>query len=324
MDARQAPVQAAFLLDGDGGASPLPEPWGQHLDVDGTVWLHLDAGNARTQQWVREESGIDEGTAEALIAEDTRPRCQAGPDGLLLILRSANLEPGAEPADLVSLRIWATPKRVISLRLRPTKILDLARTAFEEKVGPGDAGWMVELLAHGAVDKLDEVVAELEVEFDDFEGESEDLDPAEANARLTGLRRRIIGIRRFLFPQRDAFLKLAGSAPDWFSRSAREALHHLADQVVRLAEDIDALRDRAAVANDQIESRMNQRMNQRLYLFTVVATVFLPRGILTGLLGINVGGMPGADDPSAFWYVSGGLLVLGAIELVVLRSIRWL
>ncbi|MBL7009449.1 MAG: zinc transporter ZntB [Planctomycetes bacterium] len=319
-----APPRAAFLLDGRGGATPLPEPWPQEAGEGGTLWFHLDATSEETRSWIRDDSGLDEAIADALLAGDTRPRFQASANGMLLILRSANLQPGAEPADLVSLRIWAEPGRVISLRRRPTKILDGLRPTFEGGEGPTNSGELAEALARGAVDRLEDVVFDLEEEVDDFEEKLEDTDPGEANTQLTGLRRRVIALRRFLFPQRDAFLKLAQTSPAWLEVGAQDSLHHLADQVVRLAEDIDALRDRSTVANDQLESRMNLRMNQRLYLFTVVATVFLPLGILTGLLGINVGGMPGAEDPNAFWMVAAGLTALGGIELAILRSIRWL
>ena len=55
-----------------------------------------------------------------------------------------------------------------------------------------------------------------------------------------------------------------------------------------------------------------------------LSAIFLPLGFLTGLLGINVGGMPGADNPMAFWYVCGGLLVVVLLQLLILRRARWL
>jgi len=53
-----------------------------------------------------------------------------------------------------------------------------------------------------------------------------------------------------------------------------------------------------------------------------VAAIFLPLGLLTGLLGINVGGIPGAETGSAFWIVSGGLLLLMVVEFWILKKLR--
>jgi zinc transporter len=65
-------------------------------------------------------------------------------------------------------------------------------------------------------------------------------------------------------------------------------------------------------------------MNRNMYVLAIVAGVFLPLGLLTGLLGINVGGIPGADTPWAFAAVAVGLGVLGAIELWVLKRFGWI
>jgi zinc transporter len=60
-----------------------------------------------------------------------------------------------------------------------------------------------------------------------------------------------------------------------------------------------------------------------MYVLSLVAAIFLPLGLMTGLLGINVGGIPWAEDPAGFAAVT-GLLVLIAVGLVsLLRWMRW-
>ncbi len=38
-----------------------------------------------------------------------------------------------------------------------------------------------------------------------------------------------------------------------------------------------------------------------MYLLSVITAIFLPLGFLTGLFGINLGGMPGAEYKWGFW-----------------------
>jgi zinc transporter len=72
------------------------------------------------------------------------------------------------------------------------------------------------------------------------------------------------------------------------------------------------IRDQASMA-----STVSEQMNERMYVLSIVAAIFLPLGLFTGLMGINVGGMPGVEDGAAFWVVVGmcvGLmLILGVI-----------
>ena len=60
-----------------------------------------------------------------------------------------------------------------------------------------------------------------------------------------------------------------------------------------------------------------------MYLLTIVAALFLPMGFLTGLLGINVGGIPGADNPHAFWIFTGILLSILASQVFFFLRNRW-
>lgn len=50
-----------------------------------------------------------------------------------------------------------------------------------------------------------------------------------------------------------------------------------------------------------------------MYVLSLVAAIFLPLGLLTGLLGINVGGIPGTESPWAFTVVTCGLVALGLV-----------
>ena len=68
------------------------------------------------------------------------------------------------------------------------------------------------------------------------------------------------------------------------------------------------MRERAAVIQEELAGRLAEQMNKRMYMLSMVAAVFLPLGFLTGLLGINFGGIPGAGNPLGFEWVIGVLV----------------
>jgi zinc transporter len=65
-------------------------------------------------------------------------------------------------------------------------------------------------------------------------------------------------------------------------------------------------------------------MNRTMYHLTVVASIMLPLGFLTGLLGINVGGIPGAESPWGFAAVCGILAGIVGAQVILFRRLRWL
>ena len=141
---------------------------------------------------------------------------------------------------------------------------------------------------------------------------------------MSALRKDIVAIRRYLPPQREALDRLIASTLPWIDDNHRVALRETNDRLSRLIEQLDEIRERASLAQEELLARLSEDTSRRSYVFTVVATLFLPLGFLTGLLGINVGGMPGVDDASAFWWVVGTCVGLGAALLIAFRVNRWL
>ena len=315
----------AFLLDGNGGASEVNwhdmDAW---TPEQGCLWLHFNYAEAGVAEWLRGHSGLNELAVEALLSEETRPRAANLGDQLLLALRGVNLNPGSDPEDMVSIRLWTDGKRVISTRRRVLLSTRDVIERFESGIGPVDAGELI-------VELIDRIVYRMSDTVDGFEDEVMALEdrvlsgaPAGLRYELALLRKQTIAIRRYLAPQREAMNRLMMEKLSWLTEVYQLRLREISDRLVRHIEDIDAVRERAALAQEELLSAVSEQMNERMYVLSIVAAIFLPLGFFTGLMGINVGGMPGVEDGEAFWVVVamcvGLMLVLG----VVFRLKKWL
>ncbi|MGB0722127.1 MAG: zinc transporter ZntB [Gammaproteobacteria bacterium] len=314
----------AIVLDGRGG--------GRELDWDGVrawepsqgvLWVHLDYTHPGTRLWLEREANVDPILAEALLAEETRPRCGALGDGTLLSLRGVNSNPGADPEDMVSIRLFSTRQRVISTRRRRLLSIRDVRDALAQGRGPGNSGELVALLADRLTDRMGDVINMLEERIDTLEERVVEGAGQEVRPGILELRREIIKLRRYLAPQREALARLASEPNVWMDESDRVRVREALDRVSRYLEELDSARDRAAVAHEELAGRQAEQMNTRMYLLSVIAALFLPMGFLTGLLGINVGGIPLAESPWGFVLVSVGLVVILAGQVWVFRRNRW-
>lgn len=95
------------------------------------------------------------------------------------------------------------------------------------------------------------------------------------------------------------------------------------DRVIRYTEDLDSVRDRAVVTQKELVNRLSEQMNMRMYVLSLVAAIFLPLGFFTGLLGINVGGIPGAENHYAFFIFILMLVVLVILQIVIFKKKKW-
>ena len=101
-------------------------------------------------------------------------------------------------------------------------------------------------------------------------------------------------------------------------------LRDAADQATRVAEELDAVRERCAVVKDQLTDIRAEEMNRNMMILSVVAAIFLPLGLVSGMMGINVGGMPWVENGNGFWYVTGIVVAIGVIQLILFRMANWL
>lgn len=294
---------------------------------DAFGWVHLNWETPDGAAWLAGSSGLTEEVVDALSAPETRPRCAvyqtpAG-DGAFINLRGVNLHEGAEPEDMISIRIWLQPNRIVSAWRRPlTAVSDLmdAATRGQGPVTPGD---FVARLALRLADRAEPVIVTLSETVDEMEeAVLGDAAPERLRGALAAVRRRAILLRRYMFPQRDALSTLAIEDLEWLTERDRSRLREATDRITRLAEELDAIRERAAVVQDQLVERRGEMMNRNMLILAIVAAIFLPLGLLTGLLGINVAGIPGAETSWAFWGVCGVLGLTTVFQLWLYRRLK--
>lgn len=315
----------AYILDGEGGGRRVGwkeiQEWTPRA---GFLWVHLNFTAPEAQRWIKDESQLGEVIGEALLAEESRPRVTTFDDALLVALRGVNLNPGADPEDMVSLRIWAEKNRIITTRRR--KLLSVADicSAIEKGKGPRTSGEFLEEVADRLMSRMGGVIGDLEDKVAELEEAVLTEESHELRPKLASIRRDAIYLRRYMAPQREAISRLQSEKISWLSDEDRVRLREVYDRLTRYLEDLDAARERAAVTQEELVSRLAEQMDNRMYVLSIVAAIFLPLGFLTGLLGINVGGIPGTEYKAAFAIFCMLLVALVIIELIIFKKKKWM
>jgi len=315
----------ALLLDGKGGKSDVP--WKNIDDWEpgqGCLWLHLNYSDPEIQTWLENSSGLSEIATNALVSEETRPRSINREGRLLLSLRGVNLIPGEAADDMISLRIWTDGHRFISTRRRKLASIPDVVSELSAGQGPRDAAELLVACIDRIVWRMNETIEGLEDRVLAFEDSVLDGSTEGLRLKISQLRRQSISLRRYLTPQREAMNRLINESLTWLDELNRLRLREINDRMIRYIEEIDEARDRAALAQEELLTRVSEKINERSYIFTVVATIFLPLSFFTGLMGINVAGMPGVENETAFWIVVAMCFGLTAILGLIFRWNRWL
>jgi|TARA_R110001583_G_scaffold79743_1_gene215145 zinc transporter len=311
-------------LDGEGGAMSLPSSdLPKTLPIQGCRWVHIDCREEEGRNWLSSLDGIPETVVEALFAEETRPRTIRMGKGLLLTLRGVNLNPESNPSDMVSLRLWVTPSFIISSRRRRLlSVQDVVKDLVNNE-GPTSTADIVATLTETLTGRMAKVITSLEDELADLEesiGEG-----IEVGQRDSLVQRRLetIRLRRFLVPQKEAINKLSQESSSWMTVDQSAQVQEAANDITRYVEGLESLRERCLLMQEEFANLQAEKMNARMYVLSILSGIFMPLGFLTGLFGINIGGMPGTDSGAAFWLFCTALVVLGGGQFILMRRSRW-
>ncbi|MEQ8346076.1 MAG: zinc transporter ZntB [Sneathiellaceae bacterium] len=323
----------ALALDGRGGARQLswPDVAGRAADrgaqpgaaASGPLWIHLDRTALGAQDWLRNDSGLHPVAVAALLEEETRPRCVTMGGGRLLILRGVNLNPGAEIDEMISVRLWTDGRRIVSVRRFVMFAVRDVMEMLRDGNGPASCDGVAVQVAAQLGLRMAPTIQNLSENVDALEEQViETREELDLRRKLGEMRRQAIAFKRYLAPQREALSGYAAIAAAELDEELQLRLRESQDRFQRYVEELDEVREHAAVVQDELANLRGERLNRNMYVLTVVAAIMLPLGFLTGLLGINVGGIPGAGDDGGFLWVLGILAILVIAQVAAFRFWR--
>ena len=169
-------------------------------------------------------------------------------------------------------------------------------------------------------DKIETVIEPIEQFINTQDGDQFDKN---AVSEISQQHRKLLRLNRFLKPQQYAIAALAKNKVLAFEELRVNIANQL-DTLNRIVDTIDFYIAQIDVINNRIAQLNSEVMNRNTYLLSIIAGIFLPLGFLTGLFGINVGGMPGLENSDAFYWFCGVLTGIGVFQVILFRRLKFL
>ena len=313
----------SYSLDGQGNGEVVDLA---SIKPDDTrlIWIHINGRHPDAKKFLREQMHLDPIIVKTMLAEEMRPRLEEQGSYTLLMLRGINFNPGPAPEDLVSVRLWITGNRIVSVGRRKSKTVADPDERIRHGRGPKRLGEFVAMLCASLNDGIEPALQELEDTIDRLEAQSLENPDTGLRNDIAGIRKQATLFRRHIAPQREVFNRLQFSQQGWMLPADKWLMQDNNDRMLRYLEDLEALRDRANILQDELQSALSGKLNKNLYTLSVITAIFMPLSFFSGLLGMNVKGIPGAEHPEAFLIACGIAVVIAVVQVVVFRRLKWL
>ncbi len=324
MENAQNSIIFAQELDGKGGATNIEEANLKRVwDSTGLTWIHFNMNANKTQEWLTQDSGLPPIILETLLGEDTRPRSLSYNGGVLLVSRGVNLNQGADPEDMIVLKMWVQPNNIITLRSEKSFFIQDIMDLLTAHKGPTNASEFIVEVLEAQLVRIGKVV-------DAAENTIEILDEAfispdhHTESKIKEIREKALRLRRYLAPQKDVVLYVSNLQLEWLNAFDKMRLQEMADRIAHYVEELELIERKASFMQDEINAKYTRELNSKIYLLAVVTLIFSPLSLIGTIFGVNLAGIPQASNPHAFYYLCGVLSIISIGMTLFLKRKKWI
>jgi magnesium transporter len=268
-----------------------------------------------------------------LALEDTaharrRAKVDTYPSGLFLVWVTPH-RPRGNSVSSHELDVFIGKDYLVTLHAEANKTVDnvAADTLRTLKGGPD---WTLHAIIDQLVDSTMPLVDSLGEQLEAVEERMLEAPRQEDLLSLHKIRRQLLRLHRIVAPERDV-IRGVGRERDVVSEDAYRYFQDVGDHLSRVQDSIETYQDVASSVMDVYLSAQNNRMNEIMKQLTVVATIFMPLTLLSGIYGMNVigrasgpGGMwPPVEAAWSFWVVVVSMVVIAGAMAAYFRRKNW-
>ncbi len=309
---RFSPGQPPLALNSVAAAAP----W-LGAEDEGFVWLHFNLSHAGALPWLRQQA-LGDAFFEALDDDGSRStRLERDGDRLIGVINDVTFNFGFDASDVSTLWLSVSEHVVLSARRRPLRSVDRLRTDVKRGERLDSSISLLDQLLRDQGDELQRVVRRAAERIDEIEDALLAGLKHRHATELARLRRLLVRLQRLLAPEPSALQRLLTHPPDWVSDDDVQQLRRSSEEFALVLRDIAALQERAKLIQDEAAGRVAEENSRSLFALTMVTVLALPNNLLAGLLGMNVGGIPLADNRHGFWITLALTALLTALIAVV-------
>lgn len=245
---------------------------------------------------------------------------------LFMILRGIDYTVEADVLQTAELHLFLGSHFVVSTHSGPLHSVDSIAALVEADGRPmrRGAAFLAYALIDALVDNIMPTVDRLRDRTDAIEDELL-FNPNEAALRaVIALKRSSLRLSRAMSPQREVLSLLSRGGFGHIAPEAQLYYRDVYDNVVRIEGFNENLRQRTETALAIYLSAVANRQSEAVKSLSMVATIFLPLGVIAGIYGMNFDNMP---ELHWSWGYFGVLGVMGSVILLTVSGLltrRWI
>jgi magnesium transporter len=291
------------------------------------IWVDLSDPSPEEAGLLRDVFGFHELAVEDALSESHHPKVEPYGDYLYLILHGIDFRATEHYFRTLDVDFFLGEQYLVTVHPGVSRTIEQMREICERNarvLAEGPAA-LLHRLVDAMVDHYRPEVDKLGDRLDELESEIFERPDGRVTRRILDFKADIASLRRVVLPQRDVVGRLARREFSLISEPLAYRFRDVHDHLVRLVDEALFFQDRVSSLLDAHLTMVSNQLNSVMKVLTIIATIFMPLTVVTGMWGMNVP-LPhflGGEEVQ-FWWVVGLMLVLSGAMLAFFRVRRWI
>ncbi|MDQ6435139.1 CorA family divalent cation transporter [Mesorhizobium sp. LHD-90] len=285
-------------------------------------WRSYHISDARARNEIAAESALPESVREAFLSSGFNCHIDLEDNWLYGDLPDLRHDYSKEARGRGHFRFAFDEKMLIGARKQPLRSVDAIRKMIDKRTRPfRQPADLIEAVMNQSLDGISAELAEITDQLDGIEDRI--VCDAWHNERqsLVDVRRKLVVIHRQMASLTGLFKHLDHAHRHDLSEPLTDMTARLSHHAFIVHHDSEQLQARARLLQDELMAKLSAQSNRLLYMLSVMTAVLLPMTIISGLFGMNVGGLPFLEFGSGFWVVTVLSLGVAAATLLFVRRL---
>jgi magnesium transporter len=291
------------------------------------VWVDLDRPTPDEARILSDVFHFHELAIEDALSELHHPKVESYGDYLYLILHGIDFKASEHCFTTKDIDFFLGAQYLVTVHPGVSRSIGKVGTVCnrDSRVLGEGPGMLLYRIVDTMVDNYRPEVEKLSEKLDGLEEEVFERPNTHLARMILNFKKDISSLRQTVLPQRDVVARLARREFPLISEQLSYGFRDVHDHLVRLADEAMFFQDRITSILDAHLSAVSNQLNQVMKVLTIIATLFMPLTVLTGMYGMNVPlpHLPGGER-AQFWWVCGIMIALSAGMLGFFRRKRWI
>jgi magnesium transporter len=291
------------------------------------VWVDLDSPTPEEGRILRDVFRFHELAVEDALSETHHPKIESYGPYLYLILHGIDFSAAEHCFKTKDVDFFLGEQFLVTVHPGVSRSIGKVSGAClrDSRIMGDGPGMLLYRIVDTMVDNYRPEVEKLQDRLDELEAEVFSNPNQDLARRILNFKKDVSSLRQVVLPQRDAVGRLARREFPLVGEQLAYRFRDVHDHLVRLTDEAMFFQDRITSILDAHLSAVSNQLNSVMKVLTIIATLFMPLTVLTGMFGMNVKlpHLPGGDV-AQFWWVAAIMLILSVAMLAYFRRRRWI